>query len=160
MAGACKRAILSASAVRRKVCGMPQAGLLVLSLSLGAPPVLAGEGDLAEAKAEFRTYCSACHGPDGRGNGPAAQALKARPPDLTQLTRRAGGTFPKDQVFEKIEGLGMPTAHGTSDMPVWGERFVEEELGDGVSLEAARSAGRTTLHRINRLVNYLKAIQQ
>ncbi len=31
----------------------------------------------------FATYCAVCHGPDGKGNGPAAAALVPPPPDLT-----------------------------------------------------------------------------
>lgn len=158
--GACERVILSTSAVRRRplTASLPQAVLImVLASTQGATSM---EADLAKAKAEFRTYCSACHGTDGQGGGPAAKALKDRPSDLTKLSKRAGGSFPAELVFQKIEGLNMPAAHGTSDMPIWGEQFVEEELGDSVSLEDARTAAKTTLSRINSLVKYLEAIQR
>jgi mono/diheme cytochrome c family protein len=42
----------------------------------------------------YREYCAACHGVSGKGNGPAAPALKTTPTDLTQLAARNGGVFP------------------------------------------------------------------
>ncbi len=53
----------------------------------------------------------------------------------------------------------MPLAHGTSDMPIWGDRFVREELGDGVLLEDARRAASAAIKRVHRLVKYLETIQ-
>ncbi len=126
----------------------------------GPPAALAAEVDLALATDEFRTYCGVCHGSDGRGGGPAAQDLQQRLPDLTKIARRAGGRFPADAVLQKIEGLNMPAAHGTSDMPVWGERFVEQELGDRVLLQDARNAAEAAEKRMNRLMKYLEAIQE
>ena len=54
----------------------------------------------------------------------------------------------------------MPEAHGNSQMPVWAERFVHQELGDSVSLDDARTAARAAENRINRLVEYLRGIQR
>ena len=36
----------------------------------------------------YNQYCSVCHGKDGKGAGPAADALKTRPTDLTQIAHR------------------------------------------------------------------------
>jgi mono/diheme cytochrome c family protein len=44
-------------------------------------PSLVGE-DLYEA------YCATCHGRDDRGDGPVAEALRARPSDLTSLAQQ------------------------------------------------------------------------
>jgi mono/diheme cytochrome c family protein len=73
----------------------------------------------------FEFYCATCHGHDGRGNGPVVAALKAPPPDLTQISRRHGGTFPRDRVerFVTNDGGVLAPAHGTSAMPVWGPIF-------------------------------------
>jgi mono/diheme cytochrome c family protein len=76
----------------------------------------------------FRHYCASCHGVDGRGHGPASVALKHGAPDLTRISRRAGGTFPFRQVKAIIEGTGPgPLAHGSREMPVWGPIFHEVE---------------------------------
>ena len=42
---------------------------------------VAGGGaiDSAQAKQIFDSRCAACHGPDGRGNGPGAAALNPKP---------------------------------------------------------------------------------
>ena len=42
----------------------------------------------------YHAHCAACHGPEGKGNGPAAAALKTKPADLTILTKNNGGKFP------------------------------------------------------------------
>lgn len=73
----------------------------------------------------FAFYCATCHGRDGKGNGPVAAALKTAPPDLTLLARRNGGTFPQRRVeaFVTNNGETPASAHGTTEMPVWGPVF-------------------------------------
>ena len=39
----------------------------------------------------YNSYCAICHGPQAKGNGPAATALKKVPPDLTTIAKRNGG---------------------------------------------------------------------
>ena len=71
----------------------------------------------------FRAYCASCHGLDGKGKGPAAPALKKQPPDLTLLSKKNGGKFPRDTVSSVIEGNDFITDHGSRDMPIWGDAF-------------------------------------
>jgi mono/diheme cytochrome c family protein len=73
----------------------------------------------------FAFYCASCHGRDGKGSGPVASALKVQPPDLTRLAQRHGGTFPRQQVAAFVTNGGsiLTSAHGSSDMPVWGPIF-------------------------------------
>jgi len=52
----------------------------------------------------FKAYCASCHGVDGKGNGPAASAMKAPLPDLTQLSKKNGGTYPANHVAAIISG--------------------------------------------------------
>lgn len=70
----------------------------------------------------YTSYCAVCHGVDGKGNGPAAEALKVRPPDLTTLTKR-NGKYPSDHVTSAIRGDLRLAAHGSKEMPVWGDLF-------------------------------------
>lgn len=71
----------------------------------------------------YVAYCAACHGIDGKGTGPAAEALKVAPPDLTTLAKRNGGKYPADHVTNVIQGdLRLP-AHGSKEMPVWGSEL-------------------------------------
>jgi mono/diheme cytochrome c family protein len=71
----------------------------------------------------YKAYCAACHGTDGKGNGPAASALKIPPTDLTQLTKNNGGQFPSMKVVSTIEGKSDLPAHGSREMPIWGQLF-------------------------------------
>lgn len=68
----------------------------------------------------YNQYCSVCHGKDGKGAGPAADALKTRPTDLTQIAHRNNGKFNELEVKLVIEGQDKVIAHGTTNMPVWG----------------------------------------
>ena len=96
-------------------------------------------------------YCASCHGRSGGGNGPVARSLKVSPPDLRLLARRSRGEFPRAQVEAFVtHGPGASsTAHGTSDMPVWGPVF--RGLGDTDTLSQVRVAN---------LVQYLESIQE
>jgi mono/diheme cytochrome c family protein len=81
----------------------------------------------------FRDYCAPCHGLDGRGNGPVAPALKFKVPDLTQISKRAGGKFPSARIKAIIEGTETVSGHGSREMPIWGPVFhqiaVDQDLG-------------------------------
>jgi mono/diheme cytochrome c family protein len=75
-------------------------------------------------KEMFTQYCASCHGIDGKGNGPAAAAMKAQPTDLTQLARKHDGKYPGNHVASVLKfGEGGTTAHGSAEMPVWGPLF-------------------------------------
>jgi mono/diheme cytochrome c family protein len=109
------------------------------------PPIL---NESLAGRDSFDRYCAACHGSRARGDGPVAAQLKTRPPDLTQLQRRNGGTFPASRVEAYIDGTGrtLPT-HGPAEMPVWGPTFraFEKDI--------------RTRERIKNLVLYLASIQ-
>ncbi len=98
----------------------------------------------------FDLYCASCHGRGGAGNGPVASALRVRPADLTQLTKRHHGTFPREQVRAYIEGTTrQPPAHGTTDMPVWGPAFR--------GLETSDARARV---RLDNLVAFVESLQE
>jgi mono/diheme cytochrome c family protein len=75
---------------------------------------------------EYYTNCAICHGPAGKGDGPFAAQLKSRVPDLTVLTRNNNGVFPAARVFEVIDGRQHVMAHGSRDMPIWGDTYKAE----------------------------------
>ncbi len=70
----------------------------------------------------FQSYCAPCHGKAGKGDGPAAAALKTKPADLSTVAQRHGGTFSMKDFEDKINGAAI-AAHGTGEMPVWGPIF-------------------------------------
>lgn len=107
-------------------------------------------------KEEYRESCAACHGLDGRGDGPVAKYLNIKTPDLTQLSRRRGGKFPVQELFHTIDGRQTKGVHGDRAMPVWGDRYkvkATKEFGGYGSETAVRD-------RIVKLVEYLRTIQE
>lgn len=98
----------------------------------------------------YKTYCASCHGVDGKGHGPAADALKVAPADLTTLKQKANGTYPSGRVTRVIEGADTITAHGSTDMPTWGPIFH--------SLDPSNSA--LTKLRIANLTKYIESMQK
>ena len=76
----------------------------------------------------FRSYCAPCHGTDAKGNGPAAKALSPKPANLTEFAKRRGGTFSAKDFEDKLQGMAMAPAHGSTQMPVWGPVF--RQLGN------------------------------
>jgi len=101
----------------------------------------------------YAAYCSACHGTDGKGTGPAATALKTLPADLTMLTRRNNGSFPTAHVYGAIFGDNMPAAHGRKDMPVWGGLFYSLSRGDSMAQAEVEL-------RVSNLTTYVKSLQR
>ena len=101
-------------------------------------------------KEMFAAYCAACHGKDGKGNGPAAVALKAPPADLTILARQHAGKFPSIQVYRAITGEAGISAHGSKEMPVWGPVFM-----------SMSHQHESEVHlRVANLTDYIKSLQQ
>jgi mono/diheme cytochrome c family protein len=74
-------------------------------------------------RSEFLSSCASCHGADGKGKGPVSEQLKVPPSDLTILAKNNNGVFPTNAVYETIYGSKAVPAHGTREMPIWGERF-------------------------------------
>ncbi len=104
---------------------------------------------------DYATFCAACHGPAGRGDGPAAAGLPARPADLTGLSRRNGGDFPRLRVMGKIWGY-TGGRDGAAVMPHFGplldSPLVPHDAGDGIA--------SPTPVRLVQLADYLEALQR
>lgn len=97
----------------------------------------------------FVSYCAPCHGVEGKGNGPAAAALKIPPTDLTVLSKKNHGRFPDTHIVAVMQfGADVP-AHGSSQMPVWGPIF------DKMSPANAQEKQL----RINNLSRYIESLQ-
>jgi mono/diheme cytochrome c family protein len=142
-------------------------GIAMRKLSAVIPLMIAGCGVIAWAQQRpegdktmsesamsgqelYKIYCAACHGADGKGNGPVAPELRARVPDLTLLSKRDGGKFPLLRVEQAIDGEeGIPAVHGTREMPVYYELF------EGIRRDTAFVA-----QRIGLLTGYIQSLQQ
>ncbi len=112
--GGAKRLVVTSSqpASERDMIKRGVKWLIITSLTAGFAAV-----------AQAESSCASCHGTDAKGKGPVSDQLKIPPPDLTMLAKNNNGVFPTDAVYETIDGLKTIPAHGTREMPIWGERF-------------------------------------
>jgi mono/diheme cytochrome c family protein len=109
---------------------------------------------IAGGELEYQRNCAVCHGVEGRGDGIMGKYLTVRPANLRQLAKNNGGKFPFWEVYQKIEGQTEVRAHGTREMPIWGDRFRAEAGSDGKAA-ITQAAGR-----ILSLTFYLEHIQE
>lgn len=103
-----------------------------------------------DGKQMYSNYCAPCHGTDGKGSGPAASALKAKPTDLTLLKKNNNGKFPETHVVTILHFGTEVSAHGSATMPVWGPI-----LGT-----MNPSSPQEKQLRISNLTRYLESIQE
>jgi mono/diheme cytochrome c family protein len=128
--------------------------LLGVALATAQQPPAPIPGETVSAGRQyFVRYCSACHGVAGRGDGPAAAALRTPPADLTRIAHRRGGHFPMAEIAAYIDGRTIVPAHGSREMPIWGERFGEMGGGGSIGEEVVRG-------NLLVLIEYLQSIQQ
>lgn len=103
----------------------------------------------ASGREMFVTYCAVCHGRNAKGDGPATQALKVPPPDLTLLSRQNGKKYPALKVASVLRGQSELASHGSQDMPVWGKLFRTISKGHEAEVD----------QRITNLTNYIGSLQ-
>jgi mono/diheme cytochrome c family protein len=112
---------------------------------------LAGEpaaDDPSSGRDLYLGHCAVCHGLDGTGQGPLAQAMKIVPADLTQIAAKHAGDFPDAKVRDVIRNGGAVLGHGSTAMLPWGLYFSE------------RRNPAVAKARIKALTEYIKSIQQ
>ena len=136
----------------RSTAGLPltAAFLALLWLSFSLAITSGADKDIQyvkQGRALFVKYCVSCHGTAGRGDGPAALALKTTPVDLTEIAKKNSG-FSSDRVANMIDGEKASSAHGSREMPVWGKRFRDAKRGEAAAFGDVYA-----------LTKYLKSIQ-
>lgn len=105
-------------------------------------------------KVEYDTSCANCHGSTARGDGVLARHLRTAPTDLTTLSRRNGGIFPAQRVWETIDGRTSTEigSHGTREMPLWGHIYRSED--------SQYQPDWVARNRMAALLDYLARIQE
>ena len=108
----------------------------------------------ASGEEMYLSYCAACHGTSGKGDGPAASEFKTPPTNLTIICPKSQcGQFPNGYIAQVIKtGPQDAKGHGSKDMPVWGPLF-----GSLNSTSSTKSADVQL--RINNLSKYIESIQ-
>ena len=102
----------------------------------------------------FLADCAACHGTDAMGSGSFGAQLITPPPDLTTLSQRYGGVFPRTYVLSTIDGLNRDK-HFSGAMPEFGAGdmgpiVMTEEDGNPVPIPA----------RLLAITDYLQSLQR
>jgi mono/diheme cytochrome c family protein len=124
-------------------------GVVFAGQNNGKVTITAGQVPANDGKQMFTSYCTPCHGVDGKGHGPVASVLNTQPVDLTLLSKNNHGKFPSAHVVTVLQyGSELP-AHGSKDMPIWGPL-----LGN---MDKDRPDQKTL--RIGNLSRYLESIQ-
>ena len=112
------------------------------------------QGDVGpDPASDFASYCAACHGAGGRGDGAAGAGLSPKPADLTGLAARTGGVFPTTRVTAYIwRGEGAAAHRAMPEFAGLMEgALVPYDGGDGIETP--------TPERLVALAEYLKTIQ-
>ena len=86
---------------------------------------------------------------DGKGSGPAVEALNKPPPDLTQFAKHSNGHLPDFRILRIIDGYEIKAAHDSRDMPIWGDYFRMKQRDEVI-----------VAVREHNLVEYIWSIQQ
>ena len=128
---------------------------IALALALGAAGSAMAEEDPVRGADLYVSFCSACHGPTARGDGPMAPILDVLPADLTTLAARHGGAFPTEAAARQIDGRDPLLAHG-GPMPLFGEFFG----GEGGATKTETGQPMVTSQEIIDLLAFLRTIQQ
>ena len=110
--------------------------------------------DVPEGAQLFADNCAACHGTSATGDGVLVSELTQKPADLTRISARNGGTFPRAQVLSVIDGYSKGS-HPGRIMPEFG-LLLE---GDTVPVEVD-GVLTPTPRPLAALLAYLEDIQQ
>ena len=140
--------------------------LAILAVSMGiglaasaqTPSKTGPKANIAAGKELFLQHCSVCHGVDAKGIPPSIggnydpQSIepqrRVKPADLTVLSEHNSGKFPSDRVRDAIYFKGSIPAHGTPEMPAWGDVFY-----------SLKSSPKILEKRVRDLTAYIESIQ-
>jgi len=130
------------------------AATLALTMSFADQPkgklvIPAPKTDPTNGQQMYTSYCAPCHGPDARGRGPVAGALKTPPTDLTMLAKANHGKYPDNHIVSVLRFGTEVSAHGAVEMPVWGKVF----------FKMSTASSQETDLRTSNLVRYLESLQ-
>ena len=104
-------------------------GMLLAMLLMSEKAI--AEGD-SEAGAKFfkSIKCAACHGKDGKGQGPAAKAMKIKASDWTD---KAAMEMLKDDFLKEIISKGGKAVSKSKRMPAYAKKLKPEDIQDLVA---------------------------
>ncbi len=90
-----------------------------VALMLCVAPMTAGAVNIPTAATEegkntYKKYCSACHGEEGKGDGPVARSMLPKPRDFTRgaykFRTTPSGSLPTDEDIYRTISYGVPNS--------------------------------------------------
>lgn len=132
----------------------------LLLLSLLAISSCVEAKNLTKGNTLYLNFCASCHGLKGRGDGPVASELKKKPRNLTTLREELGNAFTREAIKTLIDGRSMPRAHGSPEMPIWGEWFSIESMSKGRLQEDQEGIQKDVHKNLDALADYIISIQK
>ncbi|WP_303761550.1 FTR1 family protein [Alcanivorax jadensis] len=117
--------------------------------------------DLERAAELYQTQCAACHGAEGRGDGPAGAAMEPAPTDFTEVARYNGRSLLglHTTITQGVDGTGMAAYGDTlSDKDRWalafyvGAKAVSDEMAETGKAAFNRIPGMKTSLTLDTLV--------
>ena len=84
----------------------------------------------AEGKKLYGSYCSTCHGDNGKGDGLASKSLPVKPDDQTDGTVM---NQLSDKFLFDIISKGGSAVGKSAFMPPWGSSLNEKQIGDVIA---------------------------
>lgn len=103
---------------------------LMIILAVSYVSTAGDERDQTEGKKLFLTFCSACHGREGKGNGEASKFLEKKPRDLTNQRIMFNRT---DQELFDFINHSKKDFHGAQFIPAFRLEFEESQVWDIVA---------------------------
>ena len=82
-----------------------------------------------DARPLYDKNCASCHGPTGKGDGPAGKILKPPAPDLSATVKKAS-----DADLAKIIKEGGKAVGRSAAMPAYGSKLTDDQIQGLVQL--------------------------
>ena len=92
----------------------------------GAAPA----GNAAAGREVHVANCAKCHGPGGKGDGPAGKLLKTKPADWTDKAKM--GKLSDSDLFNVIKGGGKAVGKSVL-MPAWAGKLSDDQIRDVIA---------------------------
>jgi mono/diheme cytochrome c family protein len=105
-------------------------GVVCVVAILAFSPGKAEAADAAAGKAKYQQFCSACHGMEGKGDGPGAASLNPKPRDHSD--GKAMKAMTDDYLF-KITKMGGAAVGKAPTMPPWGGALSDQDIRNVVA---------------------------
>jgi mono/diheme cytochrome c family protein len=127
-------AVLALSALAALACSKPENKGNQPSTNHEPEPTSAttpysGKIDMDKAQAVFNERCAACHGTEGKGNGPASAALNPKPRNYTD---KAWQSAVSDEQLRKTITLGGAAVGKSPIMPASPDLDEKPEVVEGL----------------------------